>query len=59
MANPQQRPTAQTSVVAECTATDCTFNENRECHAGEIRVQIGAQGAICGTYKPEGSKPRP
>ena len=59
MANPQEHRSTQTSVVAACTVTDCTFNENRECHAGEIRVQIGAQGAVCGTYTPERSKARP
>ena len=59
MANPQERSSAQTSVVAACTVTDCTYNQDRECHAGEIRVEIGAQGAVCATYTPEDSKPRP
>ena len=59
MAEPQEsRGTAQ-SVVSSCGATDCTFNENRECHAGEIRVEMGGQGAICGTYTPRKPKMRP
>jgi hypothetical protein len=46
-------------MVASCSATDCSYNENRECHAGEIRVEMGAQGAICGTYDPRKPKARP
>ena len=59
MANPQQRTSAAASTVASCAATDCTHNENRECHAGEIRVEIGGQGAVCATYDPGKSKARP
>lgn len=60
MANPQQNSLPQASVVGACTVTDCVHNENRECHAGSIEVQVGAQGAVCGTYKPEGqARPRP
>ncbi len=59
MANPQERTSAQASVVAACSATDCTYNQERECHAGEIRVEVGAQGAVCATYTPERAKARP
>ena len=59
MANPQERTSAQASVVAACSVTDCTYNQNRECHAGEIRVEVGAQGAVCATYTPERAKARP
>ena len=59
MAEPQRNPNARTSVVGECTATDCRYNEERECHAGEILVQIGAQGARCATYDPETPRARP
>ncbi|HEX6925591.1 MAG TPA: DUF1540 domain-containing protein [Longimicrobiaceae bacterium] len=59
MAEPQERPTTAQSRVASCSATDCTYNENRECHAGEIRVEMGAQGAVCGTYTPQKAKVRP
>ncbi|HEX2203856.1 MAG TPA: DUF1540 domain-containing protein [Longimicrobium sp.] len=45
--------------MASCSATDCKFNENHECHAGEIRVEMGAQGAVCGTYSPEKGRARP
>jgi hypothetical protein len=59
MANPQERRAESASMVASCSATDCSHNENRECHAGEIRVEMGAQGAICGTYDPRKPKARP
>jgi hypothetical protein len=59
MANPQERGAAARSAVGSCSATDCTHNENMECHAGEIRVEMSSQGAICGTYDPRKSKPRP
>ncbi len=59
MANPQEQRATAASVVASCSATDCVHNENRECHAGEIRVEIGARGAVCATYSPEKTKARP
>ena len=46
-------------MVGACSVTDCKFNENHECHAGEIRVEIGARGAVCGTYTPEKGRARP
>lgn len=59
MANPQERREAAPSAVASCSATDCTYNESRECHAGEIHVEMNGQGAICGTYDPRKPKARP
>lgn len=59
MANPQERRAAQPAAVASCSAADCMHNENRECHAGEIHVEIGAQGAVCATYDPRKPRPRP
>lgn len=59
MANPKERHEAAPSAVASCSATDCTYNENRECHAGEIQVEMSAQRAICGTYSPRKPKARP
>jgi hypothetical protein len=56
-AAPRARPNA--SVVGSCSATDCRHNEDRECHAGEIVVQIGQGGAACGTYDPETPRTRP
>jgi hypothetical protein len=56
-AQPHARP--QSSVVGSCSATDCRHNEDRECHAGEIVVQIGSNGAACGTYDPESPRARP
>jgi hypothetical protein len=59
MAQPQEKRAAAAATVASCSATDCMHNENRECHAGEIRVEMGAQGAVCVTYNPTKQKPRP
>jgi hypothetical protein len=59
MANPQESRSSAPSAVGSCSATDCTHNENMECHAGEIRVEMGPQGAVCGTYDPRKTKPRP
>jgi hypothetical protein len=59
MANPQEKRAESPSAVASCAATDCQHNENRECHAGEIKVEMGPQGAVCGTYSPSTPRPRP
>jgi hypothetical protein len=59
MANPMERKSPATSTVASCNATDCVHNENHSCHAGEIHVEMGAQGAICGTYESSRAKSRP
>lgn len=59
MATPQERKADAPSAVASCSATNCTHNEDKECHAGEIEVRMGAQGAICGTFEPRSGKPRP
>lgn len=59
MAQPQEKRAAQPSAVASCSMTDCTYNESHECHAGEIRVEMGAGGAVCGTYTPEKGRARP
>ncbi len=60
MQNAQEQPSAQTSVVAACTVVDCKFNDHEECHARQIEVKVGPDGAHCATYTPEGSqRPRP
>jgi hypothetical protein len=59
MAHPQEKREQSPSAVASCSATDCQHNEDQECHAGEIKVEIGSQGAICGTYSPTRPKTRP
>lgn len=59
MANPQEKRAQASSAVSSCSATNCTHNEDGDCHAGEITVEMGAQGAICGTYEPRSGKPRP
>lgn len=54
MATPQERREPAPSMVASCSATECVYNEDRECHAGEIEVEIGEEGnAICATFEPE------
>ena len=59
MAESQKKPMAGASTVRECSATDCRHNEDRECHAGEIRVEIQGGTAVCGTYEPGSPKARP
>lgn len=59
MADAQRNPKTQASVVGSCSATDCRYNEERECHAGEITVQMSQDGAHCATYDPETPKARP
>jgi hypothetical protein len=59
MANPQRKASPASSVVSSCSATDCVHNEDRECHAGQIEVRMGGEGASCATYKPEKPKARP
>ncbi len=59
MAEPREMPRAAQSVVESCTVTDCTYNENRECHAGEIQIRMAQNGAICATYTPEEPTARP
>lgn len=59
MADAQRNPEAGTSVVGECTATECRHNEDRECHAGQIVVQMGRGTAECRTYEPETPQARP
>jgi hypothetical protein len=60
MADAQRQHRAASSVVGSCSATECRHNEDRECHAGEILVQIGGNGtAVCDTYSPESPQARP
>jgi hypothetical protein len=59
MAEPHRQARPESSVVGSCTATECRHNEDRECHAGEILVQINGGTAVCGTYSPESPQTRP
>lgn len=59
MAEAQREPSAQASMVASCSATDCTHNEDKECHAGEIDVQMREGRAVCATFSPDKPKARP
>jgi hypothetical protein len=38
--------------VAMCSAKDCQFNQQEECHAPNIRVVKHVDHADCGTYDP-------
>jgi hypothetical protein len=58
MARPAKEMAPQASTVASCSARNCTHNEEGECHAGSIRVEMSERGAICATYEPE-PKARP
>jgi hypothetical protein len=58
MARPAEQRGPQTSTVSACSARDCMHNEEGECHAGSIRVEMREGGAICATYNPE-PKARP
>ncbi len=49
--------THQTSLVLACGATECTYNELRECHAGQIEVGMLGGSAACMTYTPRNSPP--
>ena len=40
MAEPQKKATPAASTVSKCSATDCAHNEDQDCNAGEIVVQI-------------------
>lgn len=59
MAEPSKKPGAAQSTVRSCGATDCRHNESRQCHAGEITVQMKDGSASCATYEPGGPAARP
>lgn len=56
---PEEKRSTAPSAVASCSATDCVHNVDRQCHAGEIHVEMGGRGAICGTYEPRAARVRP
>ena len=41
------------SVIHDCAATNCTYNENHVCEAGEIEVEPTNRGPICATFEPD------
>lgn len=43
----------QKSVVSRCGATNCRYNENEQCMAGQIEVNFSGQMAQCLTFSPE------
>ena len=59
MAEPQKNPAPSATTVSQCAATDCSHNEDRECSADEILVQIDGGNPVCGTYSPTSPKARP
>lgn len=46
------------STVSACSQRDCTYNEDGDCRAGAIEVQMRDGGPVCATYSPE-PKARP
>lgn len=44
--------TEHQSMVGRCDATNCRFNDDMECTAGQIEVQMSGQMAQCITYTP-------
>lgn len=59
MAQPEPTPSAQSSTVASCAATDCHHNEDRNCTADDIEVTVKDGQPVCGTYTSEAPKARP
>lgn len=60
MAEPQKQGAPKASTVASCSATDCIHNENEDCMAGTIRVDMSQDGhAVCRTYQSESPRTRP
>lgn len=60
MAQPEHAPSADSSTVASCAAADCRHNENENCTADDVRVQLTTHGQpICGTCTPDTPKVRP
>lgn len=51
-----QRNEGETSVVGSCDATNCRYNDNHECHAGQIQVSMSGSMAQCMTYDPQGEQ---
>lgn len=45
------------SVVSRCDATPCRFNEDGECHAGQIEVSLSGDRAQCLTFSPRDDGP--
>jgi hypothetical protein len=41
------------SLVSECDATSCKYNEHTHCTAGQIKLVVADGKAECGTYTDE------
>ncbi|MCP2013737.1 hypothetical protein L1280_000865 [Deinococcus sp. HSC-46F16] len=41
------------SVVSRCGATNCRYNEQENCTAGQIEVDFSGQMAQCLTFSPQ------
>ena len=52
-----ERHGRELSVIQECAATNCTYNENHVCEAGEIEVEPTDRGPICATFEKDGDSP--
>ena len=52
----KHRKDRELSVIHDCAATNCTYNENHICEAGEIDVEATDRGPICATFEPQPGK---
>ena len=60
MAEPQKKARAEAATVSSCHATNCVHNEDKNCHADAIVVEMSADGhATCVTYESESPAARP
>ena len=59
MAQPTRKTKTHPAHVASCAATDCRHNENRDCTAGDVKIQMKGGAPVCGTYESEKPKARP
>lgn len=59
MAQAERESKPQGSTVASCAATDCRHNDDRNCTAGEIELQMQGEQVVCATYSPQKPRARP
>lgn len=52
----KHRKERELSVIHDCAATNCAYNANHICEAGEIDVQATERGPICATFDPQPGK---
>ncbi|MFC6592689.1 DUF1540 domain-containing protein [Deinococcus lacus] len=40
------------TIVSRCSASQCRFNQDQNCTAGQIEVSVSAEKAECLTFSP-------